>query len=320
LTVTEAINAAYDGKLKGLYIMGENPMVSDPDLNHVEAALKKLDFLVVQDIFLTETAKLADVVLPAASFAEQDGTFTSTERRVQMVRKAVNAPGEAKSDCEIVQELSNRMGYPMSYSSTAEVMAEVASLTPIYGGITHDRLDGEGLQWPCPSKDHPGTPYLHKGKFSRGLGLFTAIEYIPPAELPDEEYPLTLTTGRMLYHFHTGSMTRRSKGLHTHRPEGYIEIPPETAQALGIADGEMVLVSSRRGKVQVRAMVTPRPAPGVVFMPFHFAEAAANVLTNAALDPKAKIPEFKVCAVRIDKIPAGEIPVSGCRGAAGADR
>lgn len=314
LPVTEAINAAYDGKLKGLYIMGENPMISDPDLNHVEAALKKIDFLVVQDIFLTETAKLADVVLPSASFAEQDGTFTSTERRVQMVRKAVNPPGSARSDWEIIQDLSNRMGYPMNYASTAEIMEEIASLTPIYGGVTHDRLDGDGLQWPCPTRDHPGTPYLHKGKFSRGLGLFTPIDYIPPKELPDTEYPLTLTTGRMLYHFHTGSMTRRSKGLDTHRPEGYVEIHPETARSLGVSDGEMVQVSSRRGKVLVKAMVTPSPAPGVVFMPFHFAEAAANKLTNAALDPKAKIPEFKVCAVRIDKIPAGSCACSAAAG------
>ena len=303
LAVTEAINAAYDGNLKGLYIMGENPMVSDPDINHVETALRNLDFLVVQDIFLTETARLADDVLPSASIAEQEGTFTSTERRVQLVRKAVNPPGEARTDWEIITEISNRMGYPMNYSSPAEVLDEIASLTPIYGGIVNSRLAGDGLQWPCPAEDHPGTPYLHKGKFSRGLGLFTAVEYIPAAELPDEEYPLTLTTGRMLYHYHTGSMTRRAKALNAHRPEGYIEMSPETAKDLGIADGEMVLVSSRRGEVKVKAMVTSWPAPGVVFMPFHFAEAAANVLTNPALDPKAKIPEFKVCAVRIDRLP-----------------
>lgn len=312
LTVTEAINAAHDGHLKGLYIMGENPMVSDPDINHVKAALGNLDFLVVQDIFLTETAKLAHVVLPAASFAEQEGTFTSTERRIQLVRKAVNPPGQARYDWEIIMALSNRMGYPMDYSSPAEVMEEVASLTPIYGGIVHSRLAGQGLQWPCPTREHPGTAYLHKGKFSRGLGLFTAVEYIPPAELPDEEYPLTLTTGRMLYHYHTGSMTRRARALHAHRPEGYIEIPPETAEDLGISDGEMVLVSSRRGRVEVRALVTSRPAPGVVFMPFHFAEAAANLLTNPALDPKSKIPELKVCAVRVDRLlqDSGEEPAA----------
>ena len=303
LPVTEAINAAYDGRLKGLYIMGETPMVSDPDINHVEAALKNLDFLVVQDIFLTETAELADVVLPSACFAEQEGTFTSTERRVQLVRKAIDPPGEARSDWEILIDISNRMGYPMNYSSPAEILDEIASLTPIYGGIVFNRLAGDGLQWPCPSVDHPGTPYLHKGKFSRGLGLFSAIDYIPAAELPDEEYPLLLTTGRILYHYHTGSMSRRSKGLDAHRPEGYIEISPETAGELGIADGEMVKVSSRRGEVNVKAMVTSWPNPGVVFMPFHFAEAAANVLTNPALDPKAKIPEFKVCAVKIERLP-----------------
>jgi len=282
--------------------MGENPMVSDPDLNHVKAALEKLDFLVVQDIFLTETAKLADVILPATSFAEEDGTFTNTERRVQLLKPAVKAPGEARSDWKIICDIASRMGYEMKYDSTAEIMEEVASLTPIYGGITHDRLMGNGLQWPCPSSDHPGTPYLHKGKFSRGLGLFSAVEHVPPAEVPDEEYPLALTTGRMLYHFHTGSMTRRSKGLHQHKPEGYIEIHPDTAEELGIADGEKVKVSSRRGQIEVKAMVTPRPAPGVVFMPFHFAEAAANVLTNAALDPKSKIPEFKACAVKVEKL------------------
>jgi formate dehydrogenase major subunit/formate dehydrogenase alpha subunit len=312
--VTEAINAAYDGKLKAIYIMGENPMVSDPDLNHVREALEKLDFLVVQDIFLTETAQLADVVLPATSFAEEDGTFTNTERRVQLLKPAVKAPGQARSDWKIICDISARMGYDMHFDSTADIMDEVASLTPIYGGMTHDRLAGDGLQWPCPSKDHPGTPYLHKGKFSRGLGLFTAVEHVPPMEVPDSDYPLILTTGRMLFHFHTGSMSRRSKGLHKHRPEAYIEIHPETAKKLGIEDGEMVSVSSRRGNVKVKAMVTLRTSPKVVFMPFHFAEAAANVLTNAALDPKAKIPEFKACAVKIQKL-AGESEsqiVAGC--------
>ncbi len=301
LTVTEAINAACDGRLKAIYIMGENPMVSDPDLNHVKEALTKLDFLVVQDIFLTETARLADVVLPATSFAEEDGTFTNTERRVQLLRPAVKAPGEARSDWKIICDVSRRMGYDMAYSSTAEIMEEVASLTPIYGGITHNRLPGAGLQWPCGDKEHPGTPYLHKGKFSRGLGLFTPIDDTPPAEVPDSEFPLILSTGRMLFHFHTGSMSRRSKGLHQHTPEGYIEIHPKTAEHLGIVDGEMVRVSSRRGQVSVKAKVTAKTGPKVVFMPFHFAEAAANVLTNAALDPKSKIPEFKACAVKVEK-------------------
>jgi formate dehydrogenase alpha subunit len=302
LTVTEAMNAAYEGKLKSIYIMGENPMVSDPDINHVREALKRLDFLVVQDIFLTETAQLADVVLPATSFAEVDGTFTNTERRVQLLNPAVEPPGEARNDWEIICDVATRMGYEMQYDSSAEIMEEIASLTPSYGGMTHDRLVGNGLQWPCPSKEHPGTPYLHKDKFSRGLGAFTPLEHIPPVEMPDDEYPIILTTGRMLFHFHTGSMTRRSKGLHEHRPEAYMEINPLTAKELGISDGEMVKVSSRRGQINVRAMVTARPGPGVVFMPFHYAEAAANVLTNPALDPKAKIPEFKVCAVKIEKL------------------
>ncbi len=301
LTITEAVNAAADGKLKAIYVMGENPMVSDPDTNHVREALQNLDFLVVQDIFLTETAQLADVVLPATSFAEVGGTFTNTERRVQLLQPAVPAPGEARPDWEIICDLARRMGYEMSYPSESEIMDEIASLTPSYGGMSHDRLEGDGLQWPCPTKDHPGSPYLHKGKFTRGLGLFKPAEYIAPAEEPDEEYPLILTTGRMLYHFHTGSMSRRSKSLDKHKPEGYIEIHPDAAENLNVADGEMVKVSSRRGSIAVKAKVTPHTGPGVVFMPFHFAESAANVLTINALDPVAKIPEFKVCAVRVEK-------------------
>ena len=312
LTVVEMINAAGKGQLKGLYIVGENPMMSDPDVNHVRECLENLDFLVIQDIFPTETTQLADVVIPAASFAEKDGTFTNTERRVQRVRKAKEPPGEAKPDWEIVIELAKRIqgegngtqdapygGW--DYSSPAEIMDEIAALTPIYGGISYERIDEVGLQWPCPTSDHPGTPILHEGVFSRGLGRFTPVEYRLPAEVPDDEYPLILTTGRRLEHFHSGSMTRRVTGLNELVPEERVEINTADAERLGITNGDWVWVRSRRGEVHVRANVDERCPPGVVFMTFHFAEALSNVLTNPALDPVAKIPEYKVCAVRIDK-------------------
>ncbi len=312
LTVTEVINAAARGEIKGLYVMGENPMVSDPDINHVREALGDLDFLVVQDIFLTETARLADVVLPSTCFAEKDGTFTNTERRVQLVVKALEPPGEARADWEILNDLARRMGLGWDYQSVAQIMDEVADLTPIYAGVRWDRLaeggdaHDKGLQWPVATRDHPGTPVLHREKFSRGLGQFAAIDYLPAAEETDTEYPLVLSTGRILFHYHTGTMTRRSKGLNWIRPEGYIEINPETAAYHGIADRDWVKVTSRRGSVVTRARVTSITGKRVVFMPFHFAEAAANVLTNPAVDPKAKIPEFKVAAVKIEK--AAEAP------------
>ncbi len=304
LTVTEMIDAAGEGKLKALYVMAENPMLSDPDINHVRHALEHTDFLVVQDIFLTETAELAHVVLPGVSFAEKDGTFTGTDRRIQRVRKAIEPIGESKADWEIVDELARRMGAKgFDFASPAEIMDEIASLTPIYGGVSYQRLEELGyLQWPVSDADHPGTPYLHKGKFSRGLGHFTPIEFKEPQELPDEEYPLTLTTGRMMFHWHTGTMTRRSEKLHREVPDGYAEISPEDAESLGIGKSEIIRLVSRRGEIETRAWITRRVPPGVVFVPFHFAEAAANVLTNAALDPVAKIPEYKVCAVRAEKI------------------
>lgn len=300
LTVVEMTHAAAEGKIKGMYIMGENPMLSDPDLSHVEAAFKNLDFLVVQDIFLTETAQLAHVVLPSACFAEKDGTFTNTERRVQRVRRAVAAPGEAKSDWEIIAELANHLGYQMNYAGPAQIMEEINRTTPSYGGITYDRIEKEGLQWPCPAEHHPGTKFLHQDKFTRGLGLFHAIEYIPPAELPDEEYPFLLTTGRVLYHYHTGTMTRRSQGTVQRYPESLVEINPLDGEKLGIDNGSLVTVASRRGKVQAKAQLTEHSPEGTVFMNFHFCEAAVNLLTNPVLDPIAKIPEFKVCAVKVE--------------------
>jgi len=301
LTIVEMINAASDS-IKAIYLMGENPMLSDPDINHVKEQLEKLDFLVCQDIFLSETAELADVVLPAASYAEKDGTYTSTERRVQRIRKAVDPPGEARADWEIIVDLAKHMGYnEMNYTSPKEIMDEIAKLTPIYGGMHYDRIEATGLQWPCPNREHPGTKFLHKDKFARGLGLFTAIEFIPPAEQPDGTYPFILTTGRILYHFHTGTMTRKSPTLEIQAPEGFIEINPKDAQKLGISEGDKVRVKSRRGEIIIKAKVTDRVQPGIVFIPFHFAEAAANKLTNSAYDPKAKIPELKVCAVKLEK-------------------
>lgn len=299
LTVVEMMEAAARGRIRGMYIMGENPMLSDPDLGHVEEALRSLDFLVVQDIFLTETARLAHVVLPAAAFAEKEGTFTNTERRVQLVRRAVPPPGEALPDWEIICRLAERMGYPMAYAGPAEIMEEVTRLVPIYGGMGYAHLGEDGKQWPCPHPGHPGTPILHRDRFTRGRARLFPLEFRPPAEVPDAEYPLYLTTGRILFHYHTGSMTRRSRGLDAIRPYPYVEIHPDTAAGLGIADGQMVEVASRRGSIRLRALVTDRTAPRVVFIPFHYAEAAANVLTNPALDPRARIPELKVCAVRV---------------------
>ena len=303
LTVMEMTEAIMKGKVKAMYIMGENPMVSDPNLNHAKEALKKVDFLVVQDIFLTETAELADVVLPSAAFTEKQGTFTNTERRVLWVEKAMESPGEAKLDWEILQEVAQRMGYPMAYASVKDIIAEINALTPSYAGITYERLiHGERLQWPCPTPGHPGTKYLHREKFSRGLGKFFAIDYIPPAELPDQKYPFILSTGRTIFHYHTGSRTRRTNALPLYVPGPYIEMNAGDMERLNISPEEMVKVSSRRGEIQIKVAQSERVEVGSVFIPFHFAEAAANMLTNDALDPIAKIPEFKVGACKIEKM------------------
>jgi len=325
LTLVEMMHAAEHGQIKAMYVVGENPALSDPDSNHVRRCLQSLDFLVVQDLFLTETAQLADVVLPGASFAEKDGCFTNSERRVQLVRRALNPLGESRTDWEIITELGQRTqtalwpALPESaakavaeaphsswdYMNPAEIMDEIADLTPSYGGIRHHRLEKlGGLQWPCPDEKHAGTAILHVGKFTRGLGRFQPMEFLPPVELPDETYPLLLTTGRVLYHYHTGTLTRRSQGLAAIYPEGLIEMHPEDAARLDVANGEMVQVASRRGEVNVKADVTDKIQPGVVFMTFHFPDSAANFLTNPALDPVAKIPEFKAGAVKVSKIPA----------------
>ncbi len=302
LTLTRAMNDAMAGKVKAMVVFGENVMVSDPDLNHVEEALKKLEFLAVTDIFLTETAKMADVVLPAACYAEKDGTFTNTDRALRMLRKAVEPPGEARADWIIACDLGRRLGSKgFEFSSPADIMAEMATVTPIFAGITHERVDGKVLRWPVPDKDHSGTRILHVQKFTRGQGQFAPIEHTPPAEVVSEEYPFILTTGRNLFQYHTGTMTRRSPKLEREAPEPYVEIRGEDAKKLGIADGDRVSVSSRRGSITLKARVTDKIIEGTIFIPFHYAEAAANRLTNAALDPASDIPEFKVCAARIER-------------------
>ncbi len=301
LTVGEMMEAAAHGKIKAMFIMGENPVLSDPDIGHVEEGLKNLEFLVVQDIFLTETAQYAHVVLPAACFAEKDGTFTNTERRVQRVRKAVEPPGEARADWEIICELARKMGYEMNYSSPAAIFEEMAQLTPSYAGISYARLEEKGIQWPCPTPDHPGTPYLHKDKFVRGLGKFHPVEHVPPDEAPDARYPFVLTTGRRLFHYHTGTMTRLGM-LNAFYPEEHLEVNPADAARLGIKDGDRVRVTSRRGSIEITAKVTDVVPPGVVFTSFHFAESPVNRLTNPKRDPIAKIPELKVCAVNVEKV------------------
>jgi formate dehydrogenase alpha subunit len=316
LTVVEMMNAALQGSVRAMYIMGENPVVSDPDCSHVVEALKALDLLVVQDIFLTETAALADVVLPAAASLEKDGTFTNTERRVQMFRKAVSAPGEARADWTILCQLASRLGWTeqFSYTDPSQIMAEAAALAPSYGGISYGRLEGDGLQWPCPNAGHPGTQFLHKGQFTRGRGKFNVVDYRESMELPDEEYPFILTTGRVLCQYHTGTMTRKVGDLNVLRGEELVEMSLQDADSLGIEDGETVEVCSRRGVLRVKARITEKSPPGVVFMTFHFSETPTNVLTNPALDPIAKIPELKVCAVNIKKIDEGRAEGRETRG------
>ncbi len=306
LTVTEIIRAAGAGKVRALYVMGENPAMSDPDTHHVRECLEKTEFLVTQDIFLNETGELADVVLPSAAFAEKEGTFVNTERRVQRVRKALDAPGGARPDWEILCEIAQRLGARgWDYAGPEAIMQEIAEITPSFAGISYARLEHGGIQWPCPSPDHPGTPILHTTRFPRGLGRFNPVHHQAAAELPDDEYPLMLTTGRILEMYHTGTMTRRVSGLNFLAPEERVEVNPQDAAKLGITTGDWIRVSSRRGSVTARAWVAERTLPGLIFMTFHFAEALGNILTNGeALDPIAKIPEFKVCAVKVEKVSA----------------
>jgi predicted molibdopterin-dependent oxidoreductase YjgC len=282
--------------------VGENPILSEPDASHVREALKKLDFFVAQDIFLSESAALADVILPAASFAEKDGTFTNTERRVQLIRKAVEPVGRSRADWWITGQIAQRMGAGgFDFENPSQIMDEIARLTPSYGGISFERLEAGGLQWPCPDKEHPGTPILHTEKFTRGKGRFLPLEYKPSRELPDDDYPLLLTTGRSLFQYHTGTMSRKVAGLNAFLGEEMVEINPADAEGLSIADGDKVKVTSRRGEIAARAKVTEVSPQGVVFMTFHFAESPTNILTNPVLDPVSKIPELKVCAVKVKK-------------------
>jgi len=322
LKVPEILAAAEEGDVRGLYVMGENPALSEPDIGDAGHALDALDFLVVQDLFLTETAEHADVVLPAASFAEKDGTFTNTERRVQRVRPARDPPGRARTDFDILTDLADRFDAGWEYESPADAMDEIATVAPIYGGISHDRLEREGgLQWPCRDADDPGTRYLYEDGFNfpDGKARFVPADMGKPGELPGEEYPLTMTTGRVMYHFHTGTLTRRSAGLTHHSPESFVEIHPATADSLGVTDGEYVRVVSRRGAIVVRAAVTDRVGEGVVFVPMHFADGAANALTQGdSFDPESGIPEYKVSSVRIE--PAGpDAEPSTLAGAPGDD-
>lgn len=313
LTIVEAMHAVAEGKIKAAYVMGENPMMSDPNTSHVEQALRDLDFLVVQDIFPSETAQLAHVILPAASSLEKHGSITNTERRVQLIEPVLPAPGEARPDWQITAEIAarydqkigaNRQPEYWHYPSAAAIFEELVTVTPIYAGMSVDRLRGEGLQWPCPDAGHPGTSILHVGKFSRGLGKFNPVRANDPAEQPDDQYPLILTTGRVLYHYHTGTMTRRSEPLDWIEPQGYVEVNAQDAAAIGVEDGEAVVVKSRRGQVHTRIKYSEDVPPGTVFLAFHWREAPANMLTqDFKLDPVAKIPEYKICAVRLENPP-----------------
>jgi formate dehydrogenase alpha subunit len=313
MTVTEMIPAAGEGKVKALYILGEDPVLSDPDSAHIRHCLETCEFILLQEIFPTESSAYADILLPGVSFAEKDGTFTNTERRIQLVRKAIDPPGEARDDWWITSQLATRIlskgdrqvqGGPHAgwyYQYPSDIMAEIAALTPSYGGVTYERLQrGERLQWPVPTVDHPGTPILHVGKFARGIGRFMPIEHLPPAELPDEQYPMILSTGRVLYHWHGGELTRRARGLLAVYKEPLIEVNPEDAERLRLNGNRRVRVTSRRGSIEAEAWITDRVPPGMVFANFHFPQAGANELTIAALDPVAKIPEYKVCAVKVE--------------------
>jgi formate dehydrogenase alpha subunit len=310
LTTMEMVDAAESGSIHAIFIMGENPMMSEPDLRHARHVMESLDFVLVQDIFMNETGEYADVILPAASFAEKDGTFTNSDRRVQLVRKALTAPAEARPDWEILCDLAERIetlvererSAGFNYASASEIWDEMASLTPPFQGIDYARIELEsGVHWPCPTADHPGTPTLFADSFPRGKGRLTPLTYNPGAELPDEEFPFVLSTGRVLYHWHGGTLTRRSK-LDDIYPEPTVEIHPDDAREIGLAAGDWIRVRSRRGKIRVKALITERSPRGLVFIPFHFAEAAANELTLDARDPLAKIPDYKVCAIALEPL------------------
>ncbi len=290
---------ALEGNFKALYVVGYDPAQTQSNIHYVHKALQSMDFVVVQDMFMTETAKLAHVVLPSACFYEKDGTFTSGERRVRRIRKCVEPPGKAKADWEIVCSIAKAMGYDMSYSHPKQIMDEIADLTPQYAGISYERLEQGWQIWPCPSKDHPGTPLLHTESFPIGKGHFVPVQYILPEEDADKNYPLVLITGRTLEHYNNGSMTRRSSGFDRIAPEEMVEINPVDAENFGLADKGMALVESRRGKVKARVKVTERSRPGSIFMTFHYESTLTNFLTSHGMDVKTLTPEYKVCAVRV---------------------
>lgn len=316
LTVTEMMPGVLEGKIKSLYILGEDPIMSDPDTKHIRHCLEELDFLVLQEIFPSETSVYADVLLPGVTFAEKTGTFTNTERRVQLVRQAIPTQGDAKPDWWITSEIAKRLMERISdrvwkeapyagwgYKNTSEIMAEINTVTPSYGGITHARLEaGERLQWPCPTVDHPGTPILHTKQFTRGKGKFMAIDHVPPAEKPDDDFPMIMSTGRVLYHWHGGQMTRRAKGIMQVYGEALVEVNPDDAMKLGLNGKKVMRITSRRGSIEAQAWVTDRVPPGMVYANFHFPEASANELTHASLDPVSKIPEYKVTAVKVEPV------------------
>jgi len=303
LALTELFEAAHAGNVKAVFIMGENPVVTEADTSFVEEAISRLELLVVQDLFLTETAQMADVVLPAASFAEKDGTFTNTERRVQRVRKAIEPVGNSRPDWMIICDIAKNMGARgFDFNSPEEIMEEIRGLTPQYGGITYERIEGTGLQWPCPDMEHPGTPYLYAEKFTTptGRAKFCPAFYTPPAEATSHEYPFILTTRRSFFHFHS-TLSHKVVGMNVLRGEERVEINPVDAAPLEIEDGDAVKVSSKRGTVRAKAKITKTTPPGVISMTFHYPETRTNLLTHGALDPVAKIPEFKVCAVKVER-------------------
>jgi len=304
LTITDMIPAMLEGKLKGLYVIGENPKLSDPDWTHMHHALKNLDFLVVQELFLSETAQVADVVFSAASVGEKEGTITNTERRCMRIHQAIDPIANTLADWQIICRLSTAMGYPMQYQHPEEIFNEMRHLTPkSYAGMTYERMGLDGLQWPCPEVGHPGTPFLHQGQFARGKGKFHAVEHQDPAEMPDAQYPYFLTTGRMFAHFHFGTMTRVSPHLDIEQTTGYVTIHPDDARALMVREGDVLVLSSRRGRMEAPARISRSVEPGTLFLPIHFGENPTNVLTSAeAVDPLAKIPEFKVSAVKVSKL------------------
>ncbi len=302
LTITDQLIQAREGNIKALYIIGEDPMTSDPNITRVREGLERLEFLVVHEIYMSPTAKMADVVLPGASFAEKTGSFTNSERRVQLINKAIEPIGASKPDWEIVCEVATRMGYPFNYADTSEIMDEIASVAPIYGGISHERIRKVGLQWPCPDKEHPGTKYLHKGRFTRGLGKFHGIEDKPPAEVPDEEYNFILSTGRMRFHYNVGTMSRRTYLLDREYPFMFVEVNDKDAERLRIKDMDDCRVSTRRGRLTVKARVSDRVKQGVLWMPFHYVEAPANLLTNDAFCPIARTGEYKACAAKLEPV------------------